>query len=62
MRAAERGCVVSTEPTLNQRLAASGYTTEPAGLYRKRIMLCGACVFEGSAHEVSQWLSTKEAV
>lgn len=48
-------------PTLNERLRAAGYTTEPADGYRKRIMQEGCCVVEGTAHEVNAWLSEMEA-
>ena len=48
---------MSSTETLNQKLAKLGYATEPSGFYRKRIMRDGHEVFEGTAHEVSEWLA-----
>jgi hypothetical protein len=40
----------------NESLRLLGYTSEPSGMYRKRIFLNGKEVAEGTAHDISRWL------
>lgn len=48
--------------TINETLAASGYTTAPRDNGRKAILLDGVEVFVGRAHEVWAWLEAGEPV
>lgn len=52
-----RGGSMSPEPTLNEALAARGFTTADApGLYHKDILSGETVVFTGTAGDVWQWL------
>lgn len=43
--------------TLNESLAARGYTTAPAGHGKKHILRAGVIVFTGDAGDVWEWLA-----
>lgn len=44
-------------PSLNEQLAAAGYTTAPADNGQKHILRDGRVVFTGRAHEMAAWLA-----
>lgn len=45
--------------TLNETLASLGFTTAPAGSYRKHIIADGVIVFTGTANDVWQWIGSR---
>jgi hypothetical protein len=49
--------------TLSEVLAALGYTTAPAGHYRKHVIDAdGVTVYTGRAHQVWAWLRDTEQI
>ena len=48
--------------SLNEQLASLGFTTAPAGMYKKHIMKGSAIAFTGDAGAVWDWLKDSKLI